>query len=221
MSGSPPKAERGPLPVGVVLAGGLARRMGGGDKALRPLGGRTLLDQVLDRLRPQVCTVVLNANGDPARFAAWALPVVQDPMPGRPGPLAGVLAGMRWTRDHAPEAADILTAPADAPFLPCDLFGRLHLARAAAGTPIALAASFGRPHPVVGLWAVRLEPALAAALQGGEQRVGAWALAQGAAVAEWGGSPDPFTNLNRAEDLAEAERRLRERAKGVPCNRRP
>ena len=204
----PPEADAYPLPVGVVLAGGLARRMGGGDKALRRLGGRTLLDHVLARLRPQVGALVLNANRDPARFAAWGLPVVADPVEEGAGPLAGVLAGMRWARRYVPDAADILTVPADTPFLPPDLSARLHAARPAE-TPIALAASFGRVHPVIGLWAVRLEPALAAAIAAREQRVGAWALARGAAIATCEADPDPFMNVNRPEDLAEAERLFR------------
>jgi molybdopterin-guanine dinucleotide biosynthesis protein A len=199
-----------PKPVGVLLAGGLARRMGGGDKALLPLGGRTLLDHVIARLRPQMRRLVLNANGDPARFARWGLTVVADTVPDRPGPLAGLLAGMTWTRQHCPEATDIVTVPADTPFLPPDLVARLHAARAREGTPIALAASAGRMHPVIGLWPVRLETALAEALARGEWGVGAWALAQGAATADYEVAEfDPFMNVNRPEELAEAERLLR------------
>ena len=184
--------------------------MGGGDKGLLPLGGRTLLDHVIARLRPQVRQLVLNGNGDPARFARWGLPVVADTVPDRPGPLAGLLAGMQWTRQHCPEAADIVTVPADTPFLPSDLVARLHAARRRDGAPIALAASGGRRHPVIGLWPVRLEAALAQALARGEQGVGAWALAQGAATADYQTTGfDPFMNVNRPEELAEAERLLR------------
>ncbi len=196
--------------VGAVLAGGLASRMGGGDKGLRLLGGRTLLDRVIERLRPQVGRLILNANGDPARLARWNLPVVPDTMPGRLGPLAGVLAGMIWTRAHAPDTTDIVTVPTDAPFIPSDLVSRLRAARESEGAPIALAASSGRLHPVIGLWPLRLETSLAEALASGEYRVGAWALAQGAATATYNFVDiDPFMNVNRPEELAEAERRLR------------
>ena len=199
----------GRKPVGVILAGGLARRMGGGDKGLQLLGRRPLLERVLVRLRPQVSDVVLNANGDPARFAQWRLPVVPDGDAKHRGPLAGVLAGMLWTRDNRREAADIVTVPTDAPFIPHDLVVQLQNARERAGTAIAVAASGGRQHPVVGLWSVRLAPGLAEALARDEQRVGDWALASGAVAVDW---PivgyDPFLNLNRPEELAEAERIL-------------
>lgn len=196
-------------PVGVILAGGLARRIGGGDKGLRLLGGRTLLGHVIERLRPQVGQLVLNANGDPARFARFALPVIADTLPDQPGPLAGLLAGMQWARQHSPDAADIVTVPTDAPFLPADLVARLAEARLSDGAAIAIAASAGRLHPVVGLWPVRLAGELAAALAAGERGVGAWARAQGAATAAYEVAEyDPFMNVNRPEELAEAERLL-------------
>jgi len=198
----------GAEPAGVVLAGGRASRMGGGDKGLLLLGGRSLLDRVIERLRPQVGALVLNANGDPDRFARLGIPVVADTHPGA-GPLTGVLAGMSWTRWHCLQATDIVSVPTDTPFLPRDLVARLHAARAREGTPIALAASGGRLHPVIGLWPVSLESRLAESLAAGEYRVGAWALAQGAAIADYPiGDADPFLNLNRPEELAEAERRL-------------
>jgi len=200
----------GKKPVGVILAGGLARRMGGGDKGLRLLAGRPLLDHVLARLRPQVERVVLNANGEPARFAQWTLPVIPDAVSGERGPLAGVLAGMLWTQRHCPDIADIAAVPTDAPFIPHDLVVRLRRERERAGAAIALAASGGRQHPVIGLWSVRLAAQLAAALADGEGRVGAWAAAQGAVTVEWPmPGHDPFLNLNRPEELAEAERLLR------------
>lgn len=200
----------GRKPVGVILAGGRARRMGGDDKGLRLLAGRPLLDHVLARLRPQADRIVLNANSDPARFARWQLPVVPDGVSGRPGPLAGVLAGMLWTGENCQDTADIVTVPTDAPFIPHDLVVKLEDVRRQAGAAIALAASGGRQHPVIGLWPVRLAPMLAAALAAGERRVGAWALAQGAATADWPiAGHDPFLNLNRPEELAEAERMLR------------
>jgi molybdopterin-guanine dinucleotide biosynthesis protein A len=200
----------GANPVGVILAGGRASRMGGGDKGLRPLGGRPLLAHVIERLRPQVSALILNANGDPARFAAWNLPVVADTLGGTPGPLAGVLAGMVWTRLHRPGTADIVTVPTDTPFLPPDLIARLLAARQRVVSPIALAASMGRLHPVIGLWPVALEPRLAEALRASEYRVGAWAEAQGAVAVEWAcAGTDPFLNVNRPEELAAAERLLR------------
>jgi molybdopterin-guanine dinucleotide biosynthesis protein A len=196
-------------PVAVVLAGGLARRMGGGDKPLRVLGGRALLEHVLDRVRPQVRAVALSANGDPARFAPWGLPVLADALPGYPGPLAGVLAGMRWAATLG--AVDVLSVPADTPFLPVDLVAGLAAARLAAGVPIACAASLGRTHPVVALWPAALADALEAALREGTRKVERWAAEQGVASAEFeavGG--DPFFNVNSPEELAEAEARLAE-----------
>ena len=133
--------------AGLVLAGGLARRMGGGDKVLRPLGGRAMLDHVLASLRPQVAACLLNANGDPARFGAWGLPVAADGMPDFPGPLAGVLAGMDWVAEHRPDLPWLVSLPGDNPFAPPDLVARLHIAREAAGTPIACAASEAVPIP--------------------------------------------------------------------------
>lgn len=187
----------------VILAGGLSRRMGGGDKGLLPFGPATLLATVRDRLRPQAGHLALNANGDPGRFAAFGLPVLPDPVPGHPGPLAGVLAAMEWARGLG--APSVLTVPCDAPFLPHNLAARLLAARA----PVALAASGGREHPTVALWDAGLAGALRAALGRGERRVGAFAAAQGAvAVAFEAGPPDPFLNLNAPEDVAEARRWL-------------
>lgn len=203
--------DRAPV-VGVVLAGGLSRRMGGGDKALLPLAGASMLARVLARLAPQVDTVVINANGDAARFAAFGLAVVPDTEPGFPGPLAGVLAGMRWAASRTPPSTDVLTVPADAPFLPLDLHRKLAAGRAAHGTPIALARSGGRLHPVIGLWPVSLAPDLAASLAGGGRKVADWAEAQGAAPVDFplmafpGGPVDPFFNANTPAELEAAER---------------
>jgi molybdopterin-guanine dinucleotide biosynthesis protein A len=195
--------------VAVVLAGGLARRMGGGDKPLRMLGGRPLLDHVLARVGPQVARVVINANGDPGRFAAYGLPVVADPLPEHPGPLAGVLAGLDWAAAERPEAADVLSVPGDCPFLPDDLLSRLEAARRAAGVPMACAASGGWTHPPVALWPVALRGELRAALLAGEKKIDRWTARFGCASAEWPVGPvDPFFNANAPEDLAEAERLL-------------
>lgn len=191
-------------PLGVILAGGQARRMGGGDKALVRLGGRSLLDHVAGRIGPQVARLALNANGDAARFVGAGLPVLPDPVVGYPGPLAGVLAALDWA--VAAGVPHVVTVACDTPFLPCDLVPRLILA--ADGGP-AVAGSGGRLHPTAALWPVALRAPLARALAEGEARVGHWAMAQGAAVAEFApGPPDPFLNLNTPADLAAAEGRL-------------
>jgi molybdopterin-guanine dinucleotide biosynthesis protein A len=201
--------------LGVILAGGLARRMGGGDKTLRPLGGRPLLAHVIDRVAPQVAALVINANGDPARFAGFGLPVVADGLPDRPGPLAGVLAGLDWAAAARPDLAWVLTVTGDAPFLPRDLAAGLHAARAAAGLPLASARSgaTGQSHPTIGLWPVALREGLRAALLAGDRSVGRFAAAQGCAPADWPAAPedplfDPFFNANTPAELAEAERHL-------------
>jgi molybdenum cofactor guanylyltransferase len=195
-----------PPPV-LLLAGGLATRMGGGDKGLRQIAGRTLLDHVLDRVRPQTDLLLLNANGDPARFAAYGLTVVADTLPGNQGPLAGVLAGLEWLAAHAPDAADLVTVPTDTPFLPRDLVARLLAARAGAGTELACAASGGRDHPVVGLWPVRFAVELRRAmLEDGTRGVRHWTARYSVALADFAAEPvDPFLNVNRPEDLAVAE----------------
>src|SRR5713226_7854525 len=142
--------------LGLVLAGGQARRMGGGDKASLKVGGATILDRVLARLRPHCNPIILNANGDPARFVRYGLAVVADSVPDFAGPLAGILAGLDWAAAHAPDVAWIASAPGDCPFLPHDLVLRLHQARETAGTPLACARSGDWRHPVVALWPVAL-----------------------------------------------------------------
>ncbi|MFD2181760.1 molybdenum cofactor guanylyltransferase MobA [Rhodoplanes azumiensis] len=196
-----------PPTVGLILAGGRAQRLGGGDKGLLGVGGRPILARVVARLAP-CAAVVLNANGDPARFAGLGLPVVADTVPGYAGPLAGVLAGLDWAATHRPDIGHVVTAPADAPFLPADLVARLHAAARAAGTPIACAASGGRRHPVVALWPVTLREALRRALvDEGLHKVGAFLDRHGAATADWPAAPvDPFLNVNTPADLDEAER---------------
>jgi molybdopterin-guanine dinucleotide biosynthesis protein A len=197
--------------LGVVLAGGLARRMGGGDKPLRLFGGRPLLDHVLERLTPQVAEVVLNANGDPARFAAYGLPVVPDGMADFPGPLAGVLAALDWMAERRPERPWLVSVPGDSPLIPHDLVARLHAARAAEGVPLACARSGGWTHPPVGLWPVALREDLRAALRGGERKIDRWTARHGVAHADWDTAPhDPFFNANTPDELAEAERLLRD-----------
>ena len=193
--------------LGLLLAGGEARRMGGGDKCLRPLGGRTLLERLIAIAAHQVDRLVLNANGDPARFAAYGLPVLADVVPGSAGPLAGVLTGMR----HAGESfAWLATFPGDAPFLPADLVARLRQAAEAAGADLACARSAGRSHPVVGLWRVALADDLERALTvEGERKIDAWTARHRLVEVDWPAEPvDPFFNANRPDDLAEAERLL-------------
>jgi molybdenum cofactor guanylyltransferase len=199
-----------PATLCVLLAGGLARRMGGGDKPLRMLGGRTILDRVIERLRPQCQTLILNVNGDPGRFAATGLPVVPDGVPGFIGPLAGILAALDHAAAHAPDTAFVVSVAADTPFVPDDLVLRLHAARADAGTPVACAGSGGRVHPVNALWPVGLREDLRRALLLEDiRKVERFASRHGAAQVFWPTEPfDPFFNANTPEDLAEAERLL-------------
>jgi molybdenum cofactor guanylyltransferase len=195
-------------PLGLVLAGGLARRMGGGDKARIRIAGKTILERVLACLKPQCATVILNANGDTTRFADSSLPVVADSVPGFAGPLAGILAGLDWAAVHRPAIADIVSVPGDCPFLPGDLVARLAAARAAAGVPLACARSGDWRHPVVGLWPVALREDLRKALVEKDMRkIEAWTGRHGVAIADWPATPvDPFFNVNTPADVAEAER---------------
>ena len=197
-------------PVVVLLAGGLARRMGGGDKCLVEIGGRTILSHLIERLAPQGSALILNANGDPKRFADFGLPVAPDSLPDHPGPLAGVLAGLRWAERHRPDVTDIVTLPADGPFAPRDLVDRLLEARATAEADLACAASDGRSHPPIGLWPVRLADALQRAMIEEEMRkVDRWTARYRLATVEFSCDPiDPFFNANQPEDVLEAERML-------------
>jgi molybdopterin-guanine dinucleotide biosynthesis protein A len=186
---------------GVILAGGLARRMGGGDKPLRRLAGRPMLDHVIARIGPQCAGLALNANGDPARFGPYGLPVWPDTLPDHPGPLAGILAAM-----EASPLPWVVTVPGDSPFLPQDLVARLHAAREGANMPMACAASGGFVHPPIGLWPRDLAPALRQAVTAGERKIDRWTARLGVAHAEWPVTPfDPFFNANTPEELAEAE----------------
>ena len=197
-----------PLTPAVILAGGLARRMGGGDKPMRTIGGRPLLQRVIDRLAPQCDGLVLNANGDPARFAAFGLPVIADGVADFPGPLAGILAGLDWAATHWPGVRWMLSAPGDCPFLPDDLVARLHAARVAENAALAVAASVGQSHPVIGLWDVALRDELRHALTVEDiRKVGRFTARYALATAEWPVTPlHPFFNTNTIDDLAEAER---------------
>ncbi len=193
---------------GVVLAGGLARRMGGGDKPLRKIGGHRILARVIGRLEPQCKGLVLSANGDPTRFVSFGLPVIADGVKEHPGPLAGILAGLDWAAAHQPDAEWILSAPGDCPFLPRDLVVRLRQAVSVQGAELAVAVSQGRSHPVIGLWKVALRDALREALLVERLRkVQDWTALYRIATVSWTAEPvDPFFNVNTVEDLAEAER---------------
>jgi molybdopterin-guanine dinucleotide biosynthesis protein A len=197
-----------PPTLGLLLAGGLARRMGGGDKPLRTIAGRSILAHVIERLAPQCDRLLVNANGDPARFADYGLPVVADSVPDFAGPLAGILAGLDWMAAHRPETEWLLSVAADTPFIPRDLVARLHAAREVHDVPLACAASGGWTHPVIGLWPVSLRADLRHALTAEDERkIDRWTARHGCAIAEWPVDPvDPFFNANRPEDLDEAER---------------
>jgi len=200
-------SETPPIP-GVLLAGGLARRMGGGDKPMRQIGGRTILERVIARLRPQCQALILNANGDPARFASFGLPVVPDTVENFPGPLAGILAGLDWAAANRPDAEWVLSAAADCPFLPRDLVARLHRARIEQGAQLAVAASRGQSHPVIGLWSVALRDELRNALVIEDiRKIDRWTARYALATVSWPAEPlDPFFNANTVDDIAEAER---------------
>ncbi|WP_306006079.1 molybdenum cofactor guanylyltransferase MobA [Aquicoccus porphyridii] len=189
---------------GVILAGGLATRLGGGDKTLLPLGDGTILGHVIARLRPQVGRIALNANGDPARFAAYPLPVIADSVAGFPGPLGGILAAMDWAAGHG--AQSVVTVAGDTPFFPPDLVARLAAGLGRPACPVIAATADGW-HPTFGLWPVDLRDDLRAALAGGARRVRLWARDHGARQAMFDGGPhDPFFNINTADDLALARK---------------
>lgn len=193
---------------GVLLAGGRASRIGGGDKGARMVAGRALLDHVVDCIRPQLAGgLLLNAIGDPARFAASGLTVISDSVPNA-GPLGGVLAALDWLALHQPSETWLISVPVDCPFLPRDLVARLAAARAASRADIACAASGGRTHPVVALWPLAMRDALRTALvEEGLRKVERWTGRFACAQANYATQPvDPFFNVNSPADLAEAER---------------
>ncbi len=194
--------------TGVIIAGGLSRRMGGGDKTLLDLGGGTMLGCIIERLRPQVGALIINANGDASRFAAFGLPVVPDEITDYAGPLAGMLAGMRWSLAHAPAARHIATVSSDAPFLPADLIASLSSAIENRSDAIALARSPDGLQPVIGLWPVALADDLQAGLAAGTRKILAWAERHATVQIPFpqvdigGHTVDPFFNANTPEDFA-------------------
>jgi len=194
--------------LGLVLAGGLARRMGGGDKPRTTIGGQSILSRVIDRITPQCTRLILNANGDPARFADTGLPVISDDVPDFAGPLAGVLAGLDWAAANALGTEYVASVPGDCPFLPRDLIARLHQARVEAGRPLACARSGEWRHPVVAIWPVALRDDLRRAVrEEGLRKIEIWTARHGIALVDWPAEPvDPFFNVNTPEDIAAAER---------------
>ena len=193
--------------LGVILAGGLARRMGGGDKTMRAIAGRPILDHVIERLAPQCDSLILNANGDPARFGGYGLPVVADDVPDFAGPLAGVLAALDWTALHHPAIEWVVSVAADCPFLPRDLVARMQAERAMVKAELAVAASGDQSHPVIGLWKVSLREALRHALVVEEcRKIDRWTARYRLVTTQWPVTPvDPFFNANTPHDVAEAE----------------
>jgi len=199
--------EPAPRTIGVILAGGLGRRMGGGDKPLRKIRGITILEHVIRRLSDQCDGIILNANGDPGRFSSFGLTVVADNVKDNPGPLAGILASLDWTAENRPDAEWVVSAAGDCPFLPRDLVQRLHQARAREQTQLAVASSGGQTHPVIGLWHVALRHELHHALiEEAVRKIDRWTGRYAMATAVWSMEPvDPFYNANTLEDLREAE----------------
>jgi molybdopterin-guanine dinucleotide biosynthesis protein A len=197
-----------PPTLGAILAGGLARRLGGGDKCLRTVGGRTVLARLVDRLAPRVTRLIINANDDPRRFDGLGLPVVSDCLPDHPGPLAGVLTVLEWIAAADPAIEWVVTVPGDVPFLPPDLVARLHAARLRETAILACAGSPGRTHPVVGLWPVSIRHDLRDAVADqGIRGIDRFTGRYSRAVENWATEPaDPFFNVNTPEDLAEADR---------------
>ena len=195
-----------PPTLGVILAGGLSRRMGGQEKSLLTLGGQTLLDHVRERLAPQCESLILNANGSSSHFATMGLPVVPDVIPGHQGPLAGILTALEWTAVHRPRIEWVVSVPGDTPFIPEDLVRRLHEACREGRRPLACASSGEQTHFAIGRWPVSLRDDLRRAIvEKGMRSVREWVSVHGCAEASWPiETVDPFFNINTPEDLARA-----------------
>ena len=194
-----------PPTLGVVLSGGHARRMGGSDKYRIQIGGSIILDRILERLRPQCSGIIFNSNSDPETAPA-GLTAVPDSVPGYPGPLAGILAGLDWAARNEPEISWLVSVPSDCPFLPRDLVARLHQARSDGHAMLACAELAGRRHPTVALWPIRLREDLRLAITTEQMRaVHEWTARYPLAVATWADAPvDPFFNVNTPDDVAAA-----------------
>jgi molybdopterin-guanine dinucleotide biosynthesis protein A len=197
--------------VGILLAGGKSSRMGGGDKCLLPMAGRPLLAYVIERLRPQVSDIVINANGDLSRFSAFGLPLIPDRLGDQAGPLAGVHAGIEWALANRPASRFVITAATDTPFFPADLVSRFCSAIKDDVPRLLVARSAGGTHQIFGLWPISLAPKLEESLNRGMRKVGDWVRRQQAEEVSFppteidGRKIDPFFNINRPDDLAEAE----------------
>jgi molybdenum cofactor guanylyltransferase len=196
-----------PPTLGVILAGGLSRRMGGGNKSLLVFEGLTLLEHVAQRLAPQCESLIINANSEFPSFENLPFPVVPDLVGGSLGPLAGILTALEWTATHRPGIEWIASIPGDTPFIPLDLVPQLHEARHEAERPLACASSGSQVHFAVGLWPVSLRQDLRQALlENGMRSVSDWAGLHGYAEASWPVEPvDPFFNINTPDDWAEAK----------------
>jgi molybdopterin-guanine dinucleotide biosynthesis protein A len=207
-----------PPTLGLVLAGGLARRMGGGDKARIEIGGFSILDRVLATLSAQCVRIIINANGDPERFADTGVPVIPDNVLDYPGPLAGILAGLDWLAGQDNGVEWLVSVPGDCPFLPDDLVEKLHQARRkmSTGVPLACARSGEWRHPTVGLWQLALRADLRKALvEEGLRKIEIWTARHGVAIADWPAEPvDPFFNVNTPEDAERATRIALQHAAG-------
>lgn len=192
---------------GVILAGGLSRRMGGGDKTLRPLAGKPMIDHVIDRLAPQVSLIAINANGDPDRFAPRENAIIADVVGDHSGPLAGILTAMRWAEKAVPEATHVVTAASDSPLFPADLMDRFR-AMVKSGRTIVMARSRGNHHPVFALWPIGLAEELESWLETTDTlKVMAWVRDKELVFCDFGevDDVDPFLNINTPGELAELE----------------
>jgi molybdopterin-guanine dinucleotide biosynthesis protein A len=204
--------------IGLLLAGGRSSRMGGGDKCLRLLDGKPIIARIIERLKPQVCGILINANGDSSRFASYGLPVVADRIAGFSGPLAGIHAGLGWIKANCPATTHAVTVATDTPFFPLDL-ARRFLDEQRQGAPLLVARSDEGVHPVIGLWPVTLASAIEDFLKGDKRKVGRFAEEQGAVEVYFskidigGVLMDPFFNINEPEELAKADILLKDRAR--------